>query len=105
MAVSPTTTRQQDVLGRLAHLRGELEALIAAIRDGGLTLADVFADSHSLSVEHARGFVYLVKLAESVPGVGKVKARRVLEEHDLGERTRVCEVAPDTRDALTKALA
>jgi hypothetical protein len=105
MAVSPTTTRQHEVLGRLTQLRGELEDLIAAIRNGSATLAEVFADPHSLNVEDARGFVYLVKLAESVPTIGKVKARRMLEEHGLGERTRVCDVAPATRAALTKALA
>jgi len=105
MAVSPAATRQEDpVLARLAGLRHELEALISAVRDGATTLAGVFGDSNSLNGEHASGFIYLVKLAESVPGIGKVRARRVLEEHGLGERTRVCDVPAATRAALVQVL-
>ena len=105
MAVSPTTTRQHEVLVRLAQLRGELEALIESIRSGQATLAEVLGGSGSSRGDHASGFVYIVKLAESVPGVGKVRARRVLEAHGLGERTRVCEVSAATRAALIEALA
>ena len=105
MAVSPTTTRQHDVLARLAQLRGELESLIESIRNGKATLAEVLSDPNSSRSDHARGFVYLVKLAESVPGIGKVRARRVLEEHGLGERTRVCDVTAAARPVLVAELA
>ncbi|MFM7307887.1 MAG: hypothetical protein ACKO2Q_07920 [Actinomycetota bacterium] len=105
MAVPPVATRRDDsVLARLAQLRNELEELISAVRDGGTTLTGVFGDSNSFNIEHAFGFVYLVKLAESVPGIGKVRARRILEDHGLGERTRVCDVPAATRAALVQVL-
>jgi len=117
MAVSPVTTRQEEpVLTRLARLRHELEALVASVQSGALTLAEVFARESAVRTEPADaatdarevsvyGFVYLVKLAESVPGIGKVRARRVLEEHGLGERTRVRDVPAATRAVLSRVLA
>jgi len=50
-------------------------------------------------------FVYIVKFAEAVPGVGKVKARRVLASLGYGERTRTGEVPAGVRAALVGALS
>lgn len=50
------------------------------------------------------GYVYLVKFAEAVPGVGKVKARRALAGLGYGERTRTGEVPVGARDAVVEAL-
>lgn len=50
-------------------------------------------------------FVYLVKIAEAVPGIGKVKARRILEQHHLSERTRVGDVPLHVRALLVEALS
>ncbi|MGA0131577.1 MAG: hypothetical protein ACO3KE_03200, partial [Ilumatobacteraceae bacterium] len=50
-------------------------------------------------------FVYLVKIAEAVPGIGKVKARRILEQHHLSERTRVGDVPLQVRALLVEALS
>jgi hypothetical protein len=103
MALSSTTTRQSDeILARATKLRHDIDALVAAVAAGSLTLAQVFERSISDTVY---GFVYLVKVAEALPGIGKVRARRVLEEHGLGERTRVSEVASSMRDGLVKALS
>jgi hypothetical protein len=49
--------------------------------------------------------VYLVKIAEAVPGIGKVKARRLLEQHHLSERTRVGDVPLQVRALLLEALS
>ena len=103
MAVSATTTARQtdEVLARVAKLRNDLESVISGVAAGSVTLAQVFERS---SVDAVCGFVYLVKIAESVPGIGKVRARRVLEEFGLGERTRVSEVSASVRDSLVKVL-
>lgn len=53
---------------------------------------------------HPAQFVYLVKIAEAVPGVGKVKARRALEALGYGERTRVGDVPKSGHAALVGAL-
>ena len=102
MAVSPTKTRQSDeVLARATKLRNDIDALIASVVDGSVTLAQVFERSGS---DMVCGFVYVVKIAEVVPGIGKVRARRALEEHGLGERTRVSEVPASVRETLSKVL-
>lgn len=102
MAASPDSRHDDDVLSRLATLRADLEALIASVANGQTSLADVLQRSKS---EDVCSFVYLVKIAEALPGVGKVRARRVLEARGFGERTRVGEVPDDSRSALVEALA
>ena len=102
MAVSATTARQTDeVLARATKLRNNLESVISGVAAGSVTLAQVFERT---SEDAVCGFVYLVKIAESVPGIGKVRGRRVLEELGLGERTRVSEVSASVRDSLVKVL-
>jgi hypothetical protein len=115
MAMTPVKDRRSDeVMQRLTRLRNGIDQLVASVRDGHVTLADVFAradggaivDSPATVSDDAQvcSFVYLVKVAEALPGVGKVRARRILEEHGLGERTRVGAVAHEVRAALVEAL-
>lgn len=111
MAVAPVVDQRSDnVLARLAQRRAELEALIGAVHNHSISLADVFARAGDPSVTTLEAdalvcrFVYLVKIAEALPGVGKVRARRVLADHGFGERTRVGDVAIVDRDALVQAL-
>ncbi|MGA0804708.1 MAG: hypothetical protein ACO3QU_07500, partial [Ilumatobacteraceae bacterium] len=80
------------------------------IRVGSTTLGEVFAraaEPSDASSEDAEvcSFVYLVKIAEAVPGIGKVKARRILEQHHLSERTRVGDVPLQVRALLLEALS
>jgi hypothetical protein len=49
--------------------------------------------------------VYLVKLAEVLPAIGKVRARRVLADHGLGERTRVGDVPVAVQQPVCGALS
>jgi ribosomal protein S13 len=44
--------------------------------------------------------VYVVKALEAVPGIGKVRARRFLEELGIGEQARVCELSAMQRDRV-----
>lgn len=111
MAVAPVIDQRSDnVLARLAQRRAQLEALVGAVHDHSLSLTDVFARSGDPVVSTLEAdalvcrFVYLVKIAEALPGVGKVRARRVLADHGFGERTRVGDVAIVDRDALVQAL-
>ncbi|MEY3358068.1 MAG: hypothetical protein RIR87_1127 [Actinomycetota bacterium] len=116
MAVTPVVSRRSDeVMQRLTRLRNGIDRLVASVRDGHVSLSDVFAiadrdtapadDDSVPSDGEVASFVYLVKVAEAVPGVGKVRARRILEEHGLGERTRVGAVPRDVRAALVAAFS
>lgn len=103
MAVTPeVASRSDEVLQRLTGLRSRIDQLVTSVRDGQVTLSEVFARADNAGEVSA--YVYLVKVAEVLPGVGKVRARRVLEDHGLGERTRVGEVPLEVRAALVEVL-
>ena len=111
MAVTPVVDQRSDkVLARLAQRRAQLEAIIGAVHGHSLSLSDVFARAGDPNVATLEPdalvcrFVYLVKIAEALPGVGKARARRVLADHGCGERTRVGDVAVSDRDTLVQAL-
>ena len=89
------------MLTKIVQLRQRLEAMIADVADGRSTLGEAFERANG---DKACGMVYIVKLAEVVPGVGKVRARRVLAEHGCGERTRVNQVSLDVQEKLIGAL-
>lgn len=112
MAVTPAVNEvRAAVLARLTKLRENMETLVVSVAGGSRSLADVFAavqhcDASSNGDEVVvEGFVYLVKIAEALPGVGKVRARRILAEFGLTERTRVRDVPPTMREAIVAALS
>lgn len=96
MAATPS------VLEQLTARRRDIDQLVAEVAGGRLSLSEVFSRSDH---DVAAGFIYLVKVAEALPGVGKVRARQVLAAFSLGERTRVSEVPRATRAQLATALA
>lgn len=102
MAVTPAIAHQDDVHARLRRLRADIESRIARVSDGSTSIERVLQLGEDDPVVR---FVYLVKFAEAVPGVGKVKARRVLASLGYGERTRTGEVPAGDRAALTAALS
>lgn len=89
------------MLERLAARRRDIESLVTQVAAGRLSLAEVLSRSDH---DATYGFVYLVKVAEALPGVGKVRARRVLADFALSERTRVSEVPSEIRTQLLAAL-
>jgi len=95
MAATPS------VLEQLTARRRDMEALVAEVAAGRISMNEVLSRSDH---DATAGFIYLVKVAEALPGVGKVRARRVLADFSLGERTRVSEVPRATRAQLTAAL-
>lgn len=90
-----------SVFERLAARRRDMESLVAQVATGRLSLAEVLSRGDH---DATYGFVYLVKVAEALPGVGKVRARRVLADFSLDERTRVSEVPNKIRTQLLTAL-
>ena len=82
---------QGEVLRELAELRASLDATIHQIEVGSRTIAEVFSDARENS---AIGYLYAVKAMEADPRVGKVRARRILEELGLLETTRISDLSP-----------
>src|SRR5581483_7469511 len=77
-------------------IRASRAAILDALRSGELRLEELESD--------AAAQVKVVVLAESVPGVGKVHARRRLAELGLEDSDRWGELAPAVRRRLVSAL-
>ena len=82
------------------HLRAVRAATVDAIRAGSLRL-DALDEG---PVSHEVDQVKIVVLAEAVPGVGKVRARHVLDSLAIAHGTRWGELGDRRRD-LIAALA
>lgn len=94
------------VLDDLSALRAAITDRIAGVRDGAIGLREALHPAADESVAAlASRFVYVVKIVEAVPGVGKVRARRALEAVGLGERDRVGDLTAGVRDELLRELA
>ena len=68
---------------------------------GSVTLADVLKGADS---DDVIGKLKVLSLLESLPGVGKVKARRLMEEIGISESRRVRGLGPQQRQALLEQL-
>ncbi len=78
---------------------------ISRVRDGVLGAEQALtAGSGGSPSDVASRFVYVVKIVEALPGVGKVRARRLLDSLGLGERDRVGDLRPETTAALLRGL-
>jgi len=83
-----------------SSIRRERDKLIAELSDGTTGLAAlVGADP-----DPRAGPVKVVRLAEAVPGVGKVVSRRVLEELGVPPGARWGELTPTAALAVVRAL-
>lgn len=80
-------------------MRAEVKA---ALRDEAMSLEDVL--ERAGSDEHVNRLKVL-SLLESVPGLGKVKSRRLMAEIGIAESRRVRGLGPEQRKALLAALA
>lgn len=83
------------VLGDLMRLRATLDDTLAAVADGTLSIGELLT-----TVDDDRTYLYAVKAIEVVEGVGKVRARRLLEGLGLGESVRISELTAEQRRAL-----
>ncbi len=103
MANPPSLTPEQ----RAAALKkaGEVRAARAELKEklkmGSVTLAEVLKQADSDDVV---GKLKVLSLLESLPGVGKVKARRLMEEIGISESRRVKGLGPQQRQSLLEQL-
>jgi hypothetical protein len=83
-----------------ARIRRDREQLVAELSDGttGVTaLIGPTADPRAAAVK-------VVRLAEAVPGVGKVRSRRLLEDLGVPPEARWGELTPAAVLAVVRAL-
>ncbi len=101
MALPVRTPEQRAAdLEKAAQFRAERAEVKAGLKAGTLTLAEVlYADGDMI------GKIKVVSLLESMPGVGKVRARQIMERLGIAETRRIHGLGPVQRAALEDEFA
>ena len=103
MATPPVLTPEQRTaaLVKAAEARAARAALKERLKLGSLTLAEALKQADS---DDTVGKLKVVALLESLPGVGKVKARRIMEDVGIADSRRVKGLGPQQRSSLLETL-
>lgn len=101
MATPPQLTPEQRAaaLAKAAEARTARAEIKMRIKNGNLSLPEALA-----SDDNNVGKLKVVSLLESLPGVGKVKARKVMEDIGIADNRRVQGLGSQQREALLKAF-
>jgi hypothetical protein len=101
MATPPILTAEQRAaaLAKAAEARAARADIKARLKMGSMTLREAL-NSDDVNV----GKLKVLSLLESLPGVGKVKARRLMEEVGIAENRRVQGLGAQQKRALLKIL-
>ena len=104
MAQPPALTPEQRAaaLAKAAAARTARAELKERLKLGSLTLAEVLAQGET---DELVGKTKVLAVLESLPGVGKVKARRTMEEIGIAETRRLRGLGVQQRQALLAAFA
>ena len=88
MPQPPSLTPEQraENLAKAARVRRERSELKDKLKMGLVTLPELFAQAETDDVV---GKMKVLSVIESLPGVGKVKARRTMEEIGISETRRL----------------
>jgi hypothetical protein len=94
----PTLTpeQRQQALEKAAEARRKRAELKAQLKSGNLSLATVLAKDSDEMV----GKMKVSSVLESMPGVGKVRARKIMEKLDISASRRVRGLGSKQKDAL-----
>ncbi len=104
MAQPPSLTPEQRAaaLEKAAEARRARAELKERLKLGSLTLAEVVEMAET---DELVGKTKVLAILESLPGVGKVKARRTMEEIGIADSRRIRGLGHQQRDALLAAFS
>jgi len=104
MAQPPILTPEQRTaaLKKAAEARTARAELKEKLKMGSVTLADALAKADS---DDVIGNMRVLAMLEALPGVGKVKARRLMADIEIAENRKVRGLGPKQRIALLEHLA
>jgi hypothetical protein len=104
MPTPPSLTPEQraKALERAAHVRAVRAEVKAELRAGTLSFTELLARADADEVV-AR--IKVLSALESLPKIGKVKARRLMEQNRVAESRRLSGLGPHQRQALEQATA
>jgi hypothetical protein len=99
----PQLTEEQRTaaLAKAAEARRARAELKEKLKMGSLTLKELL---DQVEGDDIIGKMKVVAVLESLPGVGKVKARRIMEEIGISDTRRVRGLGDQQRAALLKAF-
>jgi signal recognition particle GTPase len=94
----PTLTPEQrrEALAKAAEARKKRAALKEQLKSGQLNLRDVLSQREDEVV----GKMRVSSVLESLPGVGKVRARKLMERLDISSSRRVRGLGAKQKEAL-----
>lgn len=101
MATPPSLTPEQRAaaLEKAKEARAARADIKARLKMGTMTLSDAL-NSDDSNV----GKLKVVSLLESLPGVGKVKARKLMDEIGIADNRRIQGLGAQQRNALLESL-
>lgn len=102
MALPPLTPEQRAAaLEKAAAARRARAELKHRLKAGTTSLADVLDSGET---DDAVGKMRVVALLEAMPGVGKVRAQKLIEELEISPSRKVRGLGAKQREALLKAF-
>jgi len=101
MATPPQLTPEQRsaALVKAAEARAARAEIKARLKMGSMSLVDALS-----STDVNVGKLKVVSLLESLPGVGKVKARRIMEDVGIADNRRVQGLGAQQKSKLLELL-
>ena len=97
-----TPDQRQAALEKAAAARRQRAELKEKLKMGSTTLRELL---DSAERDDVIGKMKVVSVLESLPGVGKVKARRYMDEIGISDTRRVRGLGAQLREALLKEFA
>ena len=86
----------------LRLLRQQMDALLEQVGSGSLNIDLILLQS---DLDEVSGVLYICKLVEVVPGIGKVKARQLLARMNVSETEQTGNLTLDQRNKLVQLIA
>ncbi len=90
---------RQAALNKAAAARRQRAELKEKLKMGSLSLKELFDQSER---DEVVGKMKVLAVLESLPGVGKVRARRIMEEVEISQARRVRGLGEQQRKALLR---
>ena len=97
-----TPEQRRAALDKAAEARRKRAEVKEQLKAGSLTLDDLFTRSDA---DEMVGKLKVVSMLESMPGVGKVRARRLMEELEISESRRLRGLGDNQRRRLLDRFA
>jgi hypothetical protein len=92
-----TAEQRQAALDKAAKVRRERAEVKEKLKMGSIALADLLRRAES---DEVVGKMKVLSVLESLPGLGKVKARRLMEQVGISESRRLQGLGANQREQL-----